>query len=448
MAIKEALYPKLMKNPRFVAVEILNNVLSGESLTEALPRLTGNLEDSEKRFVQHLLFGTLRQYDALDDRVSQMLSKPIKPAEIEVKLAQILAAYELTEMATAEYAILNNWVNLIKAMDKEWAAGLTNAILRNIQRGKLPPAKFLAGKSNLPAWFAKRVETQWGEQALEEIGTFYQLHPEMILRVNIQKNSREEYLAKLKAANIAAMAHEFVPTAIVLESPVSVELLPGFSQGDVSVQDAAAQLAAQLLDVHNGMDVLDACSAPGGKTTAILEQAPQLASLVALDSSQERLERVFENVERVCGELPPFVSIEAIACEDYETPVQFDRILLDVPCSATGIMHRHPDIKRLRLASDINNLRTTQAAILAHAWQQLKVGGKLLYATCSILKDENEQQIRHFLKNENSAKEVKFTLPFGEARDVGVQILPRYFESEKSVDGFYYALLEKVASDE
>lgn len=445
MAIKEALYPKLMNNPRFVAVEILNAVLHGESLTDALPRLSGNLSDSDKRFVQHLLFGTLRQYDALDDRVSQMLSKPIKAAEIEVKLAQILAAYELTEMATAEYAILNNWVNLIKEMDKLWAAGLTNAILRNIQRGKLPPAKFLAGKSNMPAWFAKRVETQWGEKALEEIGTFYQLHPEMILRVNLQKNSREAYLEKLKAASIPAMAHHFVETAIVLEEPVSVDVLPGFSNGDVSVQDASAQLAAQLLDLQEGMIVLDACSAPGGKTTAILERAPKLQKLVALDSSKERLTRVVENVERVCGQVPGFVSIEAIPCEVYETDQMFDRILLDVPCSATGIMHRHPDIKRLRLASDINNLKGIQAEILAHAWKQLKVGGKLLYATCSILKDENEQQIRHFLKSEKSASEIKFELPFAEARDVGVQILPRYFESEKSVDGFYYALLEKVA---
>src|SRR5699024_162556 len=181
------------------------------------------------------------------------------------------------------------------------------------------------------------------------------------------------------------------------------------------------------------------------KTTAILEQAPALSTLIALDSSQDRLGRVVENVERVCGEVPSFVTIEATACEAYETSAKFDRILLDVPCSATGIMHRHPDIKRLRQASDIQNLRKTQAEILAHAWEQLAVRARLLYATCSILKDENEQQIRQFLKEEASAKEVKFALPFGEARDVGVQILPRYFESEKSVDGFYYALLEKVA---
>lgn len=296
----------------------------------------------------------------------------------------------------------------------------------------------------MPAWFAKRVETQWGEKALEEIGTFYQLHPEMILRVNLQKNSREAYLEKLKAASIPAMAHHFVETAIVLEEPVSVDVLPGFSNGDVSVQDASAQLAAPL-DLQEGMIVLDACSAPGGKTTAILERAPKLQKLVALDSSKERLTRVVENVERVCGQVPGFVSIEAIPCEVYETDQMFDRILLDVPCSATGIMHRHPDIKRLRLASDINNLKGIQAEILAHAWKQLKVGGKLLYATCSILKDENEQEIRHFLKSEKSASEIKFELPFAEARDVGVQILPRYFESEKSVDGFYYALLEKVA---
>lgn len=444
MAINEALYPKLLKNSRFVAVETLCCVLSGESLTDALPKCAEKLNDNDRRFVQHLLFGTLRQYDALEDRVSQMLSKPIKPSEIEVKVSLILATYELTEMATAEYAILNNWVNLIKAMDKDWAAGLTNAILRNVQRGKLPPAKLPAGKSNMPGWFAKRLENQWGSEALEEIGTFYQLHPEMILRVNLQKNSRDEYLAKLKAADIPALAHAFVDTAIVLESPMSVEHLPGFAEGAVSVQDAAAQLAAQLLDVKDGMKVLDACSAPGGKTTAILESAPKLEKLYALDSSKERLVRVTENIERVCGSMPAFVTVDAVACEDFETDMKFDRILLDVPCSATGIMHRHPDIKRLRKASDINNLRDTQANILKHAWGQLAVGGRLLYATCSILKDENEQQIRQFLKTQEDAREIKLTLPCGEARDEGVQILPRYFESEKSVDGFYYALLEKM----
>lgn len=445
MAINEALYPKLLKNPRFVAVETLCCVLSGESLTDALPKCAERLNDNERRFVQHLLFGTLRQYDALEDRVSQMLSKPIKPSEIEVKVAQILATYELTEMATAEYAILNNWVNLIKLMEKEWASGLTNAILRNIQRGKLPAAKTAAGKSNMPGWFAKRVENQWGKAALEEIGAFYQLHPEMILRVNLQKNSRDEYLAKLTQVDIPAVAHEFVETAIVLDSPVSVELLPGFAEGLVSVQDAAAQLAAKILAPENGMRVLDACSAPGGKTTAMIERAPDLKLMVALDSSKERLTRVTENIERVCGEIPAYVEIAAIACEDYETAEKFERILLDVPCSATGIMHRHPDIKRLRQASDINNLREIQMNIFNHAWAQLAVGGRLLYATCSILKDENEQQVRQFLKNHDDAVEVKFELPFAETRDEGVQILPRYFDSAKSVDGFYYALLEKIA---
>ena len=184
MAINEALYPKLMKDPRFVAVETLCSVLEGESLTDALPRCSERLNENDRRFTQHLLFGALRQYDALEDRLSQMLSKPIKNSEIEVKVAQILAAYELTEMATAEHAILNNWVNLIKAMDKPWAAGLTNAILRNIQRGKLPPAKSVAGRSNLPQWFAKRIENQWGKVALEEIGTFYVGRQDDFFRLN------------------------------------------------------------------------------------------------------------------------------------------------------------------------------------------------------------------------------------------------------------------------
>ncbi|GGZ83685.1 ribosomal RNA small subunit methyltransferase B [Ignatzschineria indica] len=443
MAINEALYPKLMKDPRFVAVEALCSVLEGESLTDALPRCSERLNENDRRFTQHLLFGALRQYDALEDRLSQMLSKPIKNSEIEVKVAQILAAYELTEMATAEHAILNNWVNLIKAMDKPWAAGLTNAILRNIQRGKLPPAKSVAGRSNLPQWFAKRIENQWGKVALEEIGTFYQLHPEMILRVNLTKGSREQYLEKLANSGIEAVAHQFVESAIVLDQPVSVDQLPGFWEGEVSVQDASAQLAAQLLAPQSGEYLLDACSAPGGKTTALLESMPQMKGLVALDSSAERLLRVKENIERVMGAIPEFVEIEAIACQDYSPAQRFDAILLDVPCSATGIMHRHPDIKRLRKASDIEKLRVLQGEILEHAWTLLKTGGRLLYATCSILKDENEQQIRHFLKNHPEAKERALSLPFGEQRDVGVQILPRFFKSEESLDGFYYALLEK-----
>lgn len=443
MAIQEALYPKLMKNPRFVAVEIIRQVLNGSSLSDALPHYTEKLSDQDRRFVQHLLYGSLRQYDALEDRVAQMLSKPIKPSEIEVKLVLILAAYELLEMATAEYAILNNWVNLIKEMDKLWASGLTNAVLRNIQRGQLPPAKSLAGKCNLPAWLAKRLETQWGKESLEKIGIFYQLHPEMILRVNRQKTDRASYLALLTAAGISAEAHQWVESAIVLEQAVNVEKLPKFEEGFVSVQDASAQLAAGLLSPQAGMRVLDACAAPGGKSTAILEYAPGIAQLVALDSSEERLSRVFENIARICGEVPASVEVVATPAETYEAPVLFDRILLDVPCSATGIMHRHPDIKRLRQAQDIEKLRAIQYAILEHAWTLLAPGGRLLYATCSILKDENEQQIRRFLKAEPGAVELKLSLPFGESRDVGHQILPLYFDMDQSVDGFYYALLEK-----
>ncbi len=448
MAIQEALYPKLMKNPRFVAVEIVKQVLNGSSLSDALPHYSEKLSDQDRRFVQHLLYGALRQYDALEDRVAQMLSKPIKPAEIEVKLVLILAAYELLEMATAEYAILNNWVNLIKEMDKLWASGLTNAVLRNIQRGQLPPAKSLAGKANLPAWLAKRLETQWGSENLEKIGIFYQLHPEMILRVNLQKTDRESYLTLLEAAGISAVAHQWVEHAIVLEQAVNVDKLPKFEEGWVSVQDASAQLAASLLAPAAGMRVLDACAAPGGKSTAILEYAPEILQLVALDSSEERLTRVFENIERVCGNVPPSVEIVTTAAQTYEAATHFDRILLDVPCSATGILHRHPDIKRLRQAQDIEKLRAIQYEILTHAWTLLAPGGRLLYATCSILKDENEQQIRRFLKSEPGASEVPISLPFGEARDVGHQILPYYFETNQSVDGFYYALLEKNVTAE
>lgn len=447
MAIKESLLPKLRENPRFAAIKVLEAVLNGDSLTDALPLFTESLSDSDRRFTQHILFGTLRNFDELEDRVGQMLQKPIKQSEIEVKLSHYLAAYELTEMATAEYAILNNWVNLIKAMEKPWASGLTNAILRNIQRGKFPKANTLSGKANLPGWFAKRLENQWGEEKREAIGTFYRLHPEMILRVNLHKVTRDQYLRILKEAGIVAESHRFVETAIVLETPTNVENLPYFEDGFVTVQDASAQLASIILAPEQGDIVLDACAAPGGKTTALLERAPDLQKLVALDASEPRLARVYENIHRIFGELDN-VEILALPCEGYtvdEGAEKFDKILLDVPCSATGIMHRHPDIKRLRKASDIQNLRTTQWEILQHAWTLLKPGGKLLYATCSILKDENEQQVRRFLKETPSAKEIPLALKVGEARDVGVQILPLYFASNESMDGFYYALLTKMA---
>lgn len=447
MAIKEALLPKLQKDPRFAAIKILEAVLKGDSLTEALPQHVEPLNESDRRFTQHLVFGTLRNFDELEDRVGQMLQKPIKNSEIEVKLSHYLAAYELTEMATAEYAILNNWVNLIKTMEKPWAAGLTNAILRNIQRGKFPRAKSYAGEMNLPNWFAKRLENQWGVEKLEAISTFYRLHPEMILRVNPQVNSRDQYLKQLQEKGIEAHPHAFVDSALVLDEPTNVENLPGFESGSVTVQDASAQLAALILAPQKGERVLDACAAPGGKTTGILEIAPKLAQLVALDASKERLKRVDENISRIFGGPLANVSVDAIACEAYQLngDEPFDKILLDVPCSATGIMHRHPDIKRLRKASDIQNLRDLQWIILNHAWGLLKPGGRLLYATCSILKDENEQQIRRFLKAELSAQEVKITLNCGEVRDVGIQILPTYFAKNESMDGFYYALLEKVA---
>lgn len=434
---------KLEKNPRYVAIQALLAVINGRSLSDVVADLGGSLGDSDRRFVQHLLFGTLRQFDALEDRVNQMLKKPIKPSEMEVKLAHYLAAYELTEMATAEHALLNNWVNLIKLMNKPWAAGLTNAILRRIQRGEFPKAKSESGRYNLPLWLLKRLRNAWGEEHLESIATFFQLHPEMILRVNLSKTTREEYLSLLKEEGIEALPHTFVESAIVLEQAVRVEALPHFFEGWVSIQDAAPQLASILLAPPKGGALLDACAAPGGKTSALLEQFPELKRIVALDSSAERLAYVEDNLTRIFGAKPEAVQLIASTAQTFTSDLLFDSILLDVPCSATGIMHRQPDIKRHRRAKDIEALRLEQREILNHAWSLLKPNGRLLYATCSILKEENEQQIRHFMKQHTDAIHHPLNLPFGIEEEFGTQILPLYFEQERSLDGFYYALLEK-----
>ncbi len=432
----------LERNPRYVAVMLLKSILQGRSLADQLPLQVEPLAEGERRFVQHLIFGTLRHYDELNDRVGQLLKKPLKRTEIEVKLALILAAYELTEMATAEHALVNNWVNLIKGLKKPWAVGLTNAILRRVQREGLPQARTVAGQYNLPQWIVDKVRSNWGEAALESISTFYRLHPEMILRVNQQQMSREEYLQRLASEGIMATAHKFIATAIVLETPTAVDHLPEFFTGAVSVQDASAQLAAEILAPAEGDYLLDACAAPGGKTTALLEANPKIGHLVALDSVEHRLKLVADNLTRLYGALPERVTLQSLPCQAYQGG-PFDKILLDVPCSATGIMHRYPDIKRLRKPSDIQALVAEQRAILNHAWGLLKPGGLLLYATCSILKEENSDQIAHFLAEHPDAKEHPLSYPFGVETPHGLQILPQFFSSEESLDGFYYALLER-----
>jgi 16S rRNA (cytosine967-C5)-methyltransferase len=260
--------------------------------------------------------------------------------------------------------------------------------------------------------------------------------PPLTLRVNAAKTTRARYLERLRQAGIAAHAVEAVDSGVVLAEPIPVADIPGFADGEVFVQDAAAQLAAVLLDAQPGERILDACAAPGGKATHILERCQNIGALIALERDARRLPRLRQNLRRSIAKAWVIVSDAAANCL---TPEYFDRILLDVPCSATGVIRRHPDIKVRRGPGEIEQLVQTQAAILSGVWPCLKPGGKLLYVTCSVLKAENVDQIARFLKRHGDARESELVIPSARRQTFGYQILP----GDSEMDGFYYACMEK-----
>lgn len=439
------IFAQLANNPRFCAVDILFKVENGQSLSELLVTEMRELSDNDKRYVQHLVYGALRQFEILEFQLTHYLQKPIKSTERQVYLALLLAIYEITEMKTAEYAAVNNWVDLIKKMGKEWAVGLTNGILRKVLREGLQPLPKNLAKVSLPKWLSESLIKYWGVENACAMAEHFLTHPQMTIRINPLQSSQAEYTALLSEAGIEHTTHAFIDSAIVLKEAVSVINLPSFTVGMSSVQDASAQLAASLLAPQADEVIIDACAAPGGKTVALLEKNAELNTIYAVDSMAKRLVRVQENVDRVFPEdLAKKVKLSAGAFETFTVAEPVDAILLDVPCSATGIMHRHPDIKRLRQVTDIKALAETQAKLLEHAWTQLKAGGRLLYATCSILKDENEYQMKAFFQKHNDATELPLDLPFAHHENYGYQILPVYSELAEKMDGFYYCLIQKA----
>jgi 16S rRNA (cytosine967-C5)-methyltransferase len=283
----------------------------------------------------------------------------------------------------------------------------------------------------------KQVEQDWPEQALN-ILLENNRQPPMVLRVNLSKVSRERYLQLLTEQDITAQTVSFCPSAIILDKPVPVDLLPGFADGSVSVQDTAAQLAAGLLGVQPGHRVLDVCAAPGGKTAHILESQSQLKELVAVDIDESRMQRVSENLQRLKLQAKLVVGDAANPLSWWDGK-PFDRILLDAPCSALGVIRRHPDIKLLRRAEDIGQLQALQKTILQAVWPLLAPGGVMVYATCSILKQENEQQVKAFLAEHSDAVELSIDADWGTAGACGRQILT----GESAMDGFYYARISK-----
>jgi len=426
-------------NTRLVAARVLFRVLQdGQSLTAALDNAFLAIESGKDRaFIQALCYGVCRQYHRLDYILSQLLDKPLKDAE--VKALALVGLYQLKYMRVKPHAAVSETV--LAARKKPWAKSLINAVLRTYLREQ-EELEHKADKNQVaalshPDWLIKQIERDWPEQALN-IFLENNLQPPMVLRVNLAKVGREQYLQLLTGQNIEAEIVSFCPSAIKLDKPVPVDILPGFADGLVSVQDTAAQLAAGLLDVRPGHRVLDVCAAPGGKAAHILESQPQLKELVAVDIDESRMHRVSENCQRLKLQATLVVG-DAGNPSSWWDGKPFNRILLDAPCSALGVIRRHPDIKLLRRAEDIQQLQALQQSILKAVWPLLASGGLMVYATCSILKQENERQVKAFLAEHNDAVELPIDADWGTSGACGRQI----FTGESAMDGFYYACISK-----
>lgn len=432
-------------NPRLAAARALTGVLAGKtSLASSLPLQLERVNERDRGLVQELAFGTARWQPRLAILALELLSKPFRKADLDVEALLLVGLYQLLYTRIPAHAAIAETVGCATALKKPWAKGLLNAVLRRAQREAetlLPTLeKDPVVLTAHPRWLQKSLKAFWPDDWLD-ICIANNSHPPFTLRVNQQRFSRDAYLALLSDSGIAAQPTAFSPVGITLVTPCDVNLLPGFADGAVSVQDEAAQLAAQLLLLEPEQRVLDACCAPGGKTCHILESETQLREVVAIDLEPQRLERVQANLERL--KLSATLRAgDARALDEWWDGQPFQRILLDAPCSATGVIRRHPDIKLTRQADDIAVLAQLQGELLDSMWTTLADNGILLYATCSTLPTENTEVIAAFLERTPDAHELPFTALFGTSQAHGQQLLAQV----GGHDGFYYARLIKQAA--
>lgn len=424
-------------NVRAAAAQVIYQVVDqGQSLSTALPAAQQQIKERDQALLQEICYGVLRWLPRLESITQKLMDKPLKGKQRVFHHLILVGLYQLGYMRIPAHAAVAETVNATKNLKKPQLRGLVNAILRNYQRQQqeldAQAVSHDAGKYGHPGWLLKLLKQAYPND-VDAICAANNTKAPMWLRVNRQHHNRDEYRKLLDAEGIATELHPQAEDALRLLSPCDVYKLPGFEQGWVSVQDAAAQLAIEYLQPQAGELILDCCAAPGGKTAHILEHVPS-AQVVAIDCDEHRLARVHDNLQRL--------NLQAkVLCADARYPDKwwdgdkFDRILLDAPCSATGVIRRHPDIKWLRRGEDIAALAQLQAEIFDAMWLQLKSGGTLVYATCSITPQENRDQVSAFL-----ARTADATLVGSEATNPGRQILP----GEENMDGFYYAVLQKA----
>ncbi|MFV5391036.1 16S rRNA (cytosine(967)-C(5))-methyltransferase RsmB [Acinetobacter towneri] len=424
-------------NLRAQVIRTLLAVQQGQSLASVLPAHLSKVAERDRALFHELVLGTLRQWYALKSITLPLLVKPLNNETVETCL--YVGLYQVLCTRVASHAAISETVTAAKQLGYQALSGVVNAILRRVSRETSEFQKALAQAHGLPSWLYKRLKKDWPEQQEQLTQTLKQTAP-LTLRVNTRQISRDDYLEILQEQEIAAEACTVSEVGIVMLQNVHIPDLPGFDEGVFSVQDEHAQLCATLLPNLDGKVVVDACAAPGGKTAHLLEKF-QPKKLIAIDQDTKRLLRVSENLERLQLNQEAQVEILAADATTWNASEAVDCIVLDAPCSAIGVLRRHPDIRLLRQSSDIQQTVVLQQQILQQMWQQLKVGGTLLYITCSVLKAENEQQMQQFFSEHQNAKEVKIEVDWGIPQLYGRQLLPQQGRG----DGFYYCRIEKTA---
>lgn len=424
---------------RALAAQALADVVAGKSLRAAFAAISVGLGDARDR----ALLSSLAHYGArwwlrFDAALDAMLERPLRERDADIRALLVLGLVQLEIMGLSDYAAVAATVEATRALRKPAFAGLVNAVLRRWLREREARRATLDADAVTHTahrrWLIEKLKSDWPEQAASILAANNAPAP-LWLRINRRRIARADFAAQLAAEGVVCRVSDDACDALILDASRDVTALPGYAQGHFSVQDGAAQQAAVLLDLRTGQRVLDACAAPGGKSAHILECAD--VELTALDSDARRLPRLRENLARL-GLTADVRAGDAADPAGWGGGKPFDRILLDAPCSATGIIRRQPDVKLHRRAEDIPALAATQARLLDALWPMLADGGRLVYATCSVLADENARQIQAFLARHGDARSIAPPLPWHKA-GTGRQNLP----GESGMDGFFYAIVEK-----
>jgi 16S rRNA (cytosine967-C5)-methyltransferase len=399
-----------MSTPAEIRAQAAQLLIQVAEQGKSLDALLENRGDApqERGLLRSLSYGSVRWYWRLYEVLGLLSSQPVRELQPEVRALAIVGLYQLLHTDIAAHAAVAETVEAVRVLNVPRAAGLLNAVLRRCQREadalQKQVDRDLSARTGHPHWLVEHLQHDWPKQCDAMLAANNE-HPPFWLRVNVRKISRAAYIEQLSAIGVTAQISTIAPEALWLPQAMDVAALPGFKEGWVSIQDGAAQLAAHLLDAQPGERILDACAAPGGKTCHILELQPELQELVAVDISNGRLRRVKNNLDRL-GLHATLCCGDASKPETWWNDQLFDRILLDVPCSATGVIRRHPDIKLLRRGSDIAKLAARQAQMLEQMWHLLKPGGRLVYASCSLLKAENADNVQFFLAQHDNAQDL------------------------------------------